>query len=147
MKKIFLLVMLALSICCTAFAGHTPSTEELYKIQQTFSGYHYARDPDILKKYGLIKLTFNDDNSVEFVFKGVKHTLKQPNLQVDYNNGFTVDAFGKCVEPDCNMLYVGFAINTEAQIIVPKATSFFITTTLTDKNKQTERDSIWTCKM
>ena len=147
MKRILLLVMLALTICPNVFAAHTPDKDELIKVQQTFSGYHYAQDPDELKKFGLINLRFEDDYSVEFVFNGVKHIIKQSNLEVDYNNGFTASVFGKCVEPNCNMLYVGFAINTEAQIIVPKHTSFIITTTLTKKDKTTEQATIWTYKM
>lgn len=147
MKRILLLVMLALTICCTAFAGHTPSTEELYKIQQTFSGYHYAQDPDILKKYGLIKLTFNDDNSVEFLFKNKEHIIEPANITVDYNNGFNVSVDGKCIEPDCTAQDISFLISTKAQIVVPRKTSFLLVAIIINKDKTYTNDSIWTCKM
>lgn len=98
MKKIFLLVMLALSICCTAFAGHTPNREELNQIQTLFSGYYFNDKGKDITNY----LEIDDTGIITFMHKGKYHTIKEPNLQVDFNNGISITFKGNCSENGCD---------------------------------------------
>ena len=147
MRKFFLAVMLVFSVFSTAFAEHTPDREELNKAQQFFNGSYFAQDADLIERYGLINVSLNDDNSAEIYIEGEKHKVNPSNLQVGYDNGFTAYVFGKCVEPDCNLLYVSFSINTRAQIVVPKATSILLHFSKVTQDKKTERHSIWVTKI
>ena len=147
MRKFFLAVMLVFSVFNTAFAFHTPDREELNKAQQFFNGSYFAQDVDLIERYGLINVRLNDDNSAEIYIEGEKHKISPSNVQVGYDTGFAVDVFGKCVEPDCDLLYVGFTINTKAQIVVPKATSILLLVSKVTKDRKTEDYSIWVTKI
>lgn len=146
MKKIFLLVMLALSICSSCLAMQTPCKEDLKEVQKTFGGIYFAQEPELIDKYGVIDLRFYD-NSAEIYFEGEKHVINPSNLQIDYNNGFTAHVFGKCTEPNCDLLYFGFSIHTRAKVIVPKATSFLLLVSKVTKDKKTEDVNVWVTKM
>ena len=147
MRKFFLAVILVFSVFSTAFAEHTPDREEINKAQQFFNGSYFAQDADLIERYGLINVSLNDDNSAEIYIEGEKHKISPSNVQVGYDTGFAVDVFGKCVEPDCNLLYVSFSINTRAQIVVPKATSILLQFSKVTQDKKTERHSIWVTKI
>lgn len=98
MKKLLVLVMLALSVCCTAFAYHTPNREELNTIQSVFGGYYNdIRSDDFLCYIGL-----NDDGSVSFYYKDKEHYIKEPNLQVDFNDGLSIVFYGNCSYEGCD---------------------------------------------
>lgn len=97
MKKLLILLVLVFSVFSTAFAYHTPNQKELNDIHRIFGGFYL----DDKEKEPANWLMFDNDGSITFMHKGVYHEIKEPNLQVDFNDGYRISFNGNCSKPDC----------------------------------------------
>ena len=98
MKKLLILLVLVFSVFNTAFAGHTPNREELNEVQQTFSGFYFDMKGKKIVNY----LKINDSGLIEFKHNGVLHLIRNPELEVDYNDGLSISFNGNCSKEGCD---------------------------------------------
>lgn len=143
MKKVLSLVILALFICCTAFAYHAPDRDEFFRVQSTLSGDYY----DTEGKLGTISLSFNDDNSVDFRFKDVKHKLTNAKIEVDYNKKYSVRVTGNCSDKDCLTKSIMFSVSCGNQERINKITNFLVVAIIINKDKTFSNDSCFARRM
>ena len=90
--------MLVFSVFNTAFAGHTPNREELNEVQRIFSGFYFDKKGKEIVNY----LKIHDSGLIEFKHNGVLHLIRNPELEVDYNDGINITFKGNCSDKGCD---------------------------------------------
>ena len=137
MKRILLLAMLALTICSSCFAYHIPDREELNRVQSVFSGYYLDK-----KLKGVTEdISFNDNGNVWFGEGSDYHLIRNANVEVDFNNHFTVKVTGDCAYPDCNVKSLEVIIASLGYSSAVNMQSYSVTVIKTLKNNEVVRQS------
>lgn len=97
LKKILVLVMLAMTICSVGFAWHPADGEEFREAQKTYAGAYYEANKSV-KKGTMIMVSFKENRNVTFTLDGKWHTINSKCVEVDYNEGLNVLFEGSCLE-------------------------------------------------